>query len=176
MAAREGLVIVNTGAGKGKTTAALGMAMRAAGHGRWVLVLQFIKGSWKSGEQESARKLAPLVEIRRVGQGFVYREEGPSEKDVSAARDGLRQAAEAMGSGEYGLVVLDEILYAIDCGLLAAEEVIEAIGNRSAGTDVVLTGRNAPDAIVAMADTVTVFEETRHPFKSGIKAREGIEY
>lgn len=176
MAARKGLVIVNTGAGKGKTTAALGLAMRAAGHGRRVLVLQFIKGSRKSGEHESARKLAPLVEIRQVGRGFVYREKGPSQRDISSARAGLGQAQQAMGSGEYGLVVLDEVLYAIDCGLLPAEDVIEAVRSRSAGTDVVLTGRNAPSEIVGMADTVTEFQEVKHPFRKGIKARMGIEF
>ena len=176
MADREGLTIVNTGAGKGKTTAALGLAMRAAGHDRRVLILQFIKGPWKSGELESVEKLAPLVEIRRVGEGFIYREEGPSEEDISSARKGLNQATNAISSGEYELVVLDEILYAIDCGLLKVEEVIKAVRSRSIETDVVLTGRSAPDAIVEMADTVTRFKEVKHPYTKGIEARKGIEY
>jgi cob(I)alamin adenosyltransferase len=141
-----------------------------------VLVLQFIKGSWKSGEQESVRKLAPVIEIRQVGKGFVYRGEGPSQEDISSARDGLRQAAEALSNGMYGLVVLDEILYAIDCRLLQVKDVIEAVRSRDTGTDVVLTGRNAPDAVIELAQTVTKFEEVKHPFTSGIKARKGIEY
>jgi cob(I)alamin adenosyltransferase len=176
MAQRRGLVIVNTGDGKGKTTAALGMAMRAAGHGRKVLMLQFVKGPRKSGEHESALKLAPLMEIRQVGEGFVYREKGPSKGDISSARAGLGQAQQALGSGEYGLVVLDEVLYAIDCGLLWLADVVAAVRSRSAGTDVVLTGRNAGSEIVKMADTVTEFREVKHPFRKGIKARMGIEY
>jgi cob(I)alamin adenosyltransferase len=176
MAQRAGLVIVNTGDGKGKTTAALGAAMRAAGHERKVLVMQFIKGPWKSGEHEAAHRLEPLVEMRTVGKGFVRPDGRPEEEDVDAAHEGLKEAREALESGEYGLVVLDEVLYAIDYGLLSVEDVLEAVGTRGAGVDVILTGRNAPPAIVELADTVTEFREVKHPFRSGIKARKGIEY
>jgi cob(I)alamin adenosyltransferase len=176
MAGRNSLVIVHTGDGKGKTTAALGLGLRAAGHGRKVLVLQFIKGPQKSGEHESVKKLEPLVEIRRAGKGFVDLKKGPGEEDIAAAREGLKQAADALNSGDYGLVVLDEILYAVGYGLLSAGEVIEAVRSRRPDVDVVLTGRNAPAQIVEMADTVTEFREVKHPFRKGIKARKGIEF
>lgn len=176
MAARAGVVIVNTGDGKGKTTAALGAAMRAAGHGRKVLVLQFIKGAWPSGEHNSVRRLEPLVEIRQVGKGFLEPGGQPGEEDMAAARDGLDQAALALASGEYGLVILDEILYAIDYGLLSVEETIEVVRSRKPDIDVILTGRNAPDALTELADTVTEFREVKHPFRKGIKARKGIEF
>ena len=176
MEQRAGLVIVNTGDGKGKTTAALGAAMRAAGHGRKVLVMQFIKGPWKSGEHETARRLGPLVEMRTVGKGFVRPDGRPEEEDIAAAQKGLKETRKALASGEYGLVILDEILYAIDYGLLTLEDVLDAVGARGTGVDVILTGRNAPSAIVELADTVTEFREIKHPFRRGIKARRGIEY
>ena len=176
MAGRAGVVIVNTGDGKGKTTAALGLAMRSAGHGRKVLVLQFIKGLWKSGEHESAKRLAGLIEIQTVGKGFLDLSRGPGDKDLKAAREGLRQAAGALASGAYGLVVLDEILNAVDYHLLSVEEVIELLHSRRPGVDVVLTGRNAHSRIVELADTVTEFREVKHPFRKGIKARKGIEF
>jgi len=170
------LLIVNTGDGKGKTTAALGAAMRALGHGRKVLVLQFIKGPWGSGEHESVRILQPDMDIRRVGAGFVDPKKGPSEEDLRAAREGLKEAEEALLGQDYGLVVLDEIINAIDCGLLTGEEVIELLRRRRGGLDVIVTGRNAPAELVGMADTVTEFKETKHPFTKGIEARKGIEY
>jgi cob(I)alamin adenosyltransferase len=176
VAGRDGLVIVHTGNGKGKSTAALGLGLRAVGHGRRVLVLQFIKGTWESGEQESAKKLEPLLEIRRVGKGFVNLDGGPAQEDIEAAHEGLRQAAEALSSESYGLVVLDEILYALDYGLLSVEEVNNVVCSRRSGVDIVLTGRNAPAQIIEMADTVTEFREVKHPFGRGIKAREGIEF
>jgi cob(I)alamin adenosyltransferase len=173
---RAGLVIVNTGDGKGKTTAALGAAMRAAGHGRRVLVLQFIKGPWKSGEHESAARLTPEIEIRRVGAGFIDPGKGPGEDDLAAASDGLEQARQALQSGTYGLVVLDEVFGAVDCGLFSVAEVLELLRSRRPAVDVILTGRNAPGGVVEIADTVTEFTEVKHPYKGGIKAREGIEY
>ena len=176
MAERDGLVIVHTGDGKGKTTAALGLGMRAAGHGRKVLALQFIKGTWESGEHESVKKLAPLMEIRRAGKGFVNVESGPSQEDITAAREGLEQARDALGSGNYDLVVLDEILYAVGYGLLSEGEVVDTVKGRLPEVDVVLTGRKAPEKVIEMADTVTEFKEVKHPFREGIKAREGIEY
>lgn len=168
--------MVNTGDGKGKTTAALGAAMRAAGHGRRVLMLQFIKGPWPSGEHESVRKLEGLVQIRRLGAGFVDKAKGVREEDVTAAREALEEAAEALASGSWEMVILDEVLYAIDYGLLTVGEVVEVLRSRRPGIDVILTGRSAPAELIELADTVTQFRKVRHPFEKGIKARRGIEY
>ena len=176
MSQRAGLVIINTGDGKGKTTAALGAALRAAGHGRKVLVLQFIKGDWKSGEHEAIKKLDGQVQIRRLGMGFIDPQAGPAQEDLTAAREGLSQAAEALTGGGFGLVVLDEVINAVNYGLLSAEEVVETVQSRHTGVDVVLTGRDASKQIVEMADTVTEFREVKHPYKEGIKARRGIEF
>ena len=176
MSRRAGLVIVNTGDGKGKTTAALGAAMRAAGHGRKVLVLQFVKGDWKSGEHEAVKKLEGQVDIRLAGKGFIDPQAGPSQEDTGAAREGLKLAAEALAGGGYGLVVLDKVINAVNYGLLSAEEVAGAVQSRGTGVDVILTGRDAPLLIVEAADTVTEFREVKHPYKKGIKARKGIEY
>ncbi len=176
MSARAGLVIVNTGDGKGKTTAALGAAMRAAGHGRRVLMLQFIKGEWKSGEHDAVHKLEPRVQIRRVGKGFLDPATGPMKEDISGAREGLEQAADALSEGTCELVILDEIINAVNYGLLSVEEVVETVRSRRPGVDVILTGRDAPAQIIEMADTVTEFKEIKHPFTEGVKARKGIEF
>lgn len=173
----EGYVVVLTGNGKGKTTSALGMAVRAVGQGLKVIVLQFIKGSWKYGELATADRLAPDLAIRPLGEGFVHVDpENPDPKDVECARRAWEVCKEALFSGDYGMVILDEINTAISYGLLPADDVLEALKRRPSELHVVLTGRDAHPKIVEMADLVTEMTEIKHPYRAGHKARRGIEY
>jgi cob(I)alamin adenosyltransferase len=174
---KPGLVLINTGDGKGKTTAALGTALRHAGYGRKVLIIQFIKGTWHYGELESIKKL-PEITLVRSGAGFykIMDDHFPEAVHRKAAADGLELARQAVASGEYTLVVLDEIIYAIGEGLLALADVIDLVGRRRPEVSLILTGRNAPPELIALADTVTEMREVKHPFKEGILALEGIDY
>jgi cob(I)alamin adenosyltransferase len=178
---RRGLVLINTGPGKGKTTAALGTAFRAAGNGMRVLVLQFLKGSWHYGELDSAEALSAsngfTYLMRQMGRGFV--KVGGAETDpedlrmVEAAWD---EAAAAILSGEWDLVVLDEINYAIGYKMLDPERVAEVLRRRPEMLHVILTGRNAHPILVEMADTVTEMREVKHAYQKGILAQRGIEF
>jgi cob(I)alamin adenosyltransferase len=174
---RQGLLLINTGPGKGKTTAALGTAMRAAGNGMRVLILQFIKGSWHYGELDAAQTLGPNFVLRQMGRGFV--KVGGAETDpedirlVQAAWDEARQA---IYSGEWDMVVLDEINYAINYGMLDPATVAEALRNRPPMVHVILTGRSAHPLLVELADTVTEMREVKHAYQKGIEAQRGIEY
>lgn len=173
----RGYTVVLTGNGKGKTTSALGMAMRAIGQGLKVAVLQFIKGSWRYGELETAARLAPDLIIRPLGEGFVHVDpEHPDSKDVACAERGWRICKEALLSGEYDMVVLDEINVAVSYGLLRVEEVVEVLDRRPSHVHVVLTGRDAPAAFIEIADLVTEMVEVKHPYRKGITARKGIEF
>lgn len=172
---RKGLVIVHTGKGKGKTTSALGMAMRAAGHGMHALMIQFIKGKWRTGELRAAEKLAPYFELRPVGKGFVWKPD-TFEEDVQAAREAWSEARQAVLSGEYDMVILDEINCVVDCKLLPMEEVLSLIREKPADMHLVLTGRNAYPQVIEAADLVTEMIEVKHPFQGGVKAQRGIEF
>ena len=174
---KPGLVIINTGNGKGKTTAALGTALRHAGYGRKVLILQFIKGTWHYGELESL-KLIPQITLERSGMGFykILDDKYPEELHKQAAAAGLERARGAVASGEYSLVVLDEIIYAIGEGLLALADVVELLGRRKEDVSVILTGRAAPQELIDLADMVTEMREIKHPFQQGILALKGIDY
>lgn len=175
--ARQGLVIVHTGDGKGKTTAALGTALRMAGYRRRVLFLQFVKGTWRYGEMESLARL-PEIELVRAGAGFykILDDRHPEEVHRRAAAEGMRLAREKLTSGEYALVVLDEINYALSAGLVELSEVLELLDLRPLGLHLILTGRGAPPEIVERADLVTEMREVKHPFRSGILAQKGIDY
>ena len=174
---RRGLVLIHTGAGKGKTTAALGTAMRAAGNGMRVLVLQFLKGSWHYGELDAAERFAGDLVIRQMGRGFV--KVGGAETDpedlrmVQAAWD---EAIQAMNSGEWDLIVLDEINYAIGYSMLDPATVAAALEARPPMLHVILTGRNAHPLLVDLADTVTEMREVKHAYTRGILAQRGIEF
>lgn len=174
---RQGLILINTGPGKGKTTAALGTALRAAGNGMRVLVLQFLKGSWHYGELDSIARLAPEMEIRQLGRGFV--KVGGAEadpEDLQMVEDAWTLSAKEIASGEWDLIVLDEILYAISYGMLDANRVADALTNRPPMLHVILTGRNAARELVALADTVTEMREVKHAYQKGILAQRGIEF
>jgi len=174
---RKGLVLINTGPGKGKTTAALGTALRAAGNGMRVLVLQFIKGSWHYGELDSIARLGPDFIIRQMGRGFV--KVGGAEtdpEDIRLVEAAWAEAREAILSGEWDLVVLDEINYAIGYGMLAPEQVAQTLRARPEMVHVILTGRNAHPLLVELADTVTEMREVKHAYQKGILAQRGIEF
>ena len=175
---RKGLIIVHTGPGKGKTTAALGTAFRAVGQGLRVLMVQFIKGSWHYGELESAKMLGEdRLTILPMGRGFVkVGAEKPDPEDVRLVEDAWRFAAEKIESGDYELVILDEINYAISYKMLDPERVVEALKTKPEMVHVILTGRNAHPVIVELADLVTEMREIKHPYQKGIQAQRGIEY
>jgi cob(I)alamin adenosyltransferase len=172
------MVIVYTGDGKGKTTAALGMAFRAWGYGWKTLFIQFIKGTWHYGELESARKIHPFVEIRPKGVGFVHimGDELPLDEHRDSARKALEEARKEITSGTWDIVVLDEINVAIREKLLTVEEVLGVISEKPGWMSLVLTGRNAPDEILGVADLVTEMRELKHPFQQGTEAQQGIDY
>ncbi|WP_437485643.1 cob(I)yrinic acid a,c-diamide adenosyltransferase [Sorangium sp. So ce1014] len=173
-AGRRGLVIVYTGHGKGKTTAALGMVFRALGRGMRVAVVQFIKGKWKTGERLFAETL-PGLTFLVMGRGFTWESDDLS-RDKAAARAAFQEAAALIGGGEQDIVVLDEITYALHYGFIAEDELLAALRGRPAHVHVVITGRNAPDALVALADLVTEMRSVKHPFEQGAKAQIGVDF
>jgi cob(I)alamin adenosyltransferase len=175
---RKGLIIVHTGPGKGKTTAALGTALRAVGQGLKVLMVQFIKGSWHYGELDAARLLGEeRIQILPMGRGFVkVGAEKPNPEDIRLVEEAWKFARQKMLSGEFDLVILDEINYAISYKMLDAETVVETLKAKPEMLHVILTGRNAHPAIVACADLVTEMREVKHPYQQGIPAQRGIEY
>ncbi len=175
---RKGLIIVHTGPGKGKTTAALGTALRAVGQGLKVLMVQFIKGSWHYGELEAAAMLGDdRFKILPMGRGFVkVGAEKPDPEDVRLVEEAWKFAQEKIQSGEYDLVILDEINYAISYKMLNPAKVAAALKGKPEMVHVVLTGRNAHPEIVELADLVTEMREIKHPYQKGILAQRGIEY
>jgi len=171
----EGYIQVYTGNGKGKTTAALGLAFRAAGRGFMTYIAQFLKGQ-PTGEVEAAKKLAPLIRIERFGrEGFITVKDGPGDEDVALARKGLESAREAMLSGAYRIVVLDEINTAVHFKIVTERDVHDLLDARPDGVEVVLTGRYAPASFIERADLVTEMRDIKHYFDKGVPAREGIE-
>jgi len=174
----KGLVIVYTGNGKGKTTAALGMALRAVGYEHKVCMLQFIKGSWHYGEIDSSKKLEPNFELIPVGKGFVgiLDDNSPREEHEKYAAEAVKICREKIFSGKYDVVILDEVNYAINLDLIDVQDIIKIIKEKPFELDLVLTGRNVREEIVELADLVTEMKEIKHPFKSGIKAKKGIDF
>ena len=170
----KGLVIVNTGRGKGKTTAAMGVVVRAWGRGMRVIMLQFIKHSTANfGEQRAAQKMG--IEMRAMGDGFTWRSKD-LEQSAELAREHWEDCKKVIASGEYDLVVLDEFTYPMHYGWLDTEEVIEVLKARPELLHVIITGRNAPEALVEYADLVTEMQVVKHPYQQGIKAQPGIEF
>jgi cob(I)alamin adenosyltransferase len=175
MAAKRphGLVIVNTGHGKGKTTAALGMALRAVGHDQRVAFVQFIKAR-SAGEHEAAARLAPNLELHRMGKGFVAGEAGPEHR--RAARDALEFVRQCLRAGRHDMVVADEILTAVGLKLLAPQDVEAILPDRPPDVHLVLTGRGAWDSLIEKADLVTEMRLVKHPYEKGVMGQEGIEF
>jgi cob(I)alamin adenosyltransferase len=170
-----GMVHVYTGHGKGKTTAALGLALRAIGHGFKVCMIQFMKGDPEYGELRAARHLPGFI-VRQFGHRGHVNRQNPSEEDVLLARQALAYARKIITSGEYELVILDEINVALDFKLVDLQEVLAIVRDKPARTELVLTGRDAPGALIQAADLVTEMREIKHYFQRGRKARDGIEH
>lgn len=188
------MILVLTGNGKGKTTAALGQALRAVGEGKRVLMVQFIKGPWKSGEDNadiisksnpsthSARSGSPAFRLVKMGKGFVgiLGDTLPREEHERAAREALDYAKSEIESGEWDMVILDEINNAVALNLIAKEKVLELISSLNSSTHklehLILTGRDAPKEFIDAADLVTEMQDVKHPYEQGIKARRGLEY
>jgi cob(I)alamin adenosyltransferase len=173
---RRPRVLLFTGDGKGKTTAALGLALRAAGHGQQVRIIQFIKADARTGELNALRAL-PQVSIVQSGHGFMCRPDGGKLADHrAAAREGLSLVRQALADPGVGVVVLDEICWALTAGLLEEADLLAALGTARTDTIVVLTGRGAPDSLVAAADTVTEMRCEKHAYQQGLTAQEGVEW
>ena len=171
----QGMIQVYTGDGKGKTTAAVGLACRAVGHGYKVLIIQFIKGNIDYGELETARRLAPHLTIRPMGRGCRISSESPDPEDVKLCHEAMVYAQGAIVGGEYDIVVLDEINVAVDLGLLRKEEVLRLLDERPAHVELILTGRHASQEIIERADLVTEMKEIKHYYQKGVESRTGIE-
>lgn len=169
-----GLIHVYTGTGKGKTTAALGLALRAMGHGIRVLIVQFMKTPGFYNECKAAERLDDIDIVSTARSCLIYEEEAQPE-DYEAAKEALRIAEEGMQSGDYGLVIMDEINVAVKWDLVGAQEVMEAVRSRGEGVEVVLTGRYAPREFLEMADYVTEMDCIRHPYEKGTVSRSGID-
>ncbi len=175
---KEGLVIVYTGKGKGKTTAALGMALRAIGYNHKVCMIQFIKGSWHYGEMTSSKRLEPEFELTAVGKGFVgiMDDKSPIEDHKKIAQEALKIAQEKISSKKYDIIILDEINYALNLNLIELDDVLKIISDKPDSVNLVLTGNHAKDEIIEKADLVTEMREIKHPFKLGIRAKKGIDF
>jgi len=174
---RRGLILINTGPGKGKTTAAMGTALRAVGNGMKVLMIQFLKGSWHYGEIDAVKAFGDNFILKPMGRGFV--KVGGAEmdpEDLRLVEAAWAEAREAIDSGEWDMVVLDEINYAIGYKMLDPAVVAEALRGRPEMVHVILTGRNAHPLLVELADTVTEMREVKHAYQKGILAQRGIEY
>jgi len=173
---RKGLIIVNTGEGKGKSTAGFGLALRAAGNKMNVFVMQFMKGDWKSGERKSFEKLAPFIEYEALGDGFTWDTNNP-EKDRKTAHKAFAIVKEKLASGKYQVVLLDEINYVLHYGFLPLDEVLKTLRDKPENVHVICTGRNAPDQLIELADLVTEMRCIKHPYKDqNIPAQKGIEF
>ncbi|MDH5757018.1 MAG: cob(I)yrinic acid a,c-diamide adenosyltransferase [Nitrospinota bacterium] len=173
---RVGLTVIFTGDGKGKTSAALGVVARCVGHGGRCKMIQFIKGSMKSGEAGLGKTLAPNLEIEQVGRGFTWLADVPREEHIQAAREGLELARAALVSGVYDLVALDEILYALRAGLVEVEQIEGLIEAKPARTHLILTGRGAPQRLIDRADMVTSMTMVKHHSSAGIKAQKCMDF
>ena len=170
----RGLVQVYTGNGKGKTTAALGLALRAVGHGLKVLMVQFMKGT-SSGEFEACQRLSPFLTIRKAGrEGFIFRGE-IDPLDLKIAQEGFLMAKKAVENGEYDIVILDEINVAVDFGLIPLSDLLQLVDSKRETVELILTGRNAKSELLEKADLVTEMVERKHYFQEGVAARKGIE-
>lgn len=171
----KGLLIVHTGKGKGKSSAAFGMVMRAIGHGMRVGVVQFVKGAWNTGERVVLDKFPELCTVKVMGEGFTW-ETQDRQRDIAHARAGWEESRRMIADPSYRMVLLDELNIVLRYDYLPLDEVVEVLRNRPADKHVIVTGRNASDRLVEIADLVTEMELIKHPFRSGVKAQPGIEF
>lgn len=171
----KGLLIVHTGKGKGKSTAAFGMVFRCVGHGMKVGIIQFVKGAWSTGERTVLEKFPDLVTIKAMGEGFTW-ETQDRERDVAHARAAWEEAKRMIADPAYRMVLLDELNIVLRYDYLPLAEVLDVLSHRPGDKHVVITGRNAKDELIEIADLVTEMEQVKHPFRSGVKAQAGIEF
>ena len=176
----KGLLMVHTGTGKGKSTAAFGLAMRAIGNGMRVGIVQFVKGKWETGERVVLERFPDLVTIRTMGEGFTW-ETQDRARDIAAAEAAWRVSKQMIAASRgpepaHHMVILDELNIVLRYDYLALDEVVETLGNRPKDLHVVVTGRNAKPALIEAADLVTEMTMVKHPFRSGVKAQKGIEF
>nr|WP_107933223.1 cob(I)yrinic acid a,c-diamide adenosyltransferase [Sphingomonas aerolata] len=171
----KGLLMVHTGPGKGKTTAALGMAVRMMGHGRKVGIVQFVKGAMTTGEKVIFDAFPDLVEFKPMGEGFTWDTQDRA-RDIAVAREGWDEVRRMIADPSYAMVIADEINIVLRYDYLPLDEVLAGFAARPAMTHVVATGRNAPEALIAAADLVTEMGQVKHPFRGGVKAQAGVEF
>ncbi|MBF0274389.1 MAG: cob(I)yrinic acid a,c-diamide adenosyltransferase [Nitrospinae bacterium] len=172
---KKGLIVLHTGNGKGKTTAALGIILRSVGHNLKVCMVQFIKGNWKTGEIEALKSFENKVKVYVSGKGFTW-ESKNIEEDIEAAQDAWNLAKTVIDSGKYNLVVLDELTYLIKYNFVKEEDILDALNNKPKDLHIVITGRNASEKLIEVADLVSEVNVLKHPYKEGIKAQKGIEF
>jgi cob(I)alamin adenosyltransferase len=175
---KVGLIVVNTGDGKGKTTAALGICIRAIGYDMKIAIVQFVKGSWHYGELDGIKKLAPNVEMFTGGKGFVgiIDDNLPRSEHEKAAEKTFKLAEDLMLSGKYEILILDELNVAVSIGLLDIDDVLQMLDKKPEALDIVITGRGADQKLIDRADLVTEMKEIKHPYQKGILAQKGIDY
>jgi cob(I)alamin adenosyltransferase len=171
----KGLIIVHTGKGKGKSTAAFGMVFRALGHGFRIGIIQFIKGAWGTGERDVLEKFPDQVTIKAMGEGFTW-DVADRQRDIAAARAAWEEARRMIADESYRMILLDELNIVLRYDYLPVEEVVETLRRKPRDTHVIITGRNARDEIIEIADLVTEMTEVKHPFRAGIKAQAGVEF
>jgi cob(I)alamin adenosyltransferase len=171
----KGLIIVHTGTGKGKTSAALGMVFRGLGHGMRVGVVQFTKGAIETGEAAFAKRLEGLIDFYTLGEGYTW-ETQDRERDIAVAGKAWEQALALISDTRYQIVVLDELNIVIKYGYVPLDDVLEALRRKREDLHIIVTGRNAKEELIELADLVTEMKLIKHPYKSGIKAQKGIEY
>ena len=171
----KGLLIVHTGKGKGKSTAAIGMAMRCIGHGMKVGIVQFVKGVWATGERGVLERFPDLCVLKAMGEGFTW-ETQDRQRDIAAARQAWESAREMIADSSYRMVILDELNIVLRYGYLPFDEVLAGLTSKPADLHLVVTGRNAREELMEAADLVTEMTMVKHPFRSGIKAQRGIEF
>jgi cob(I)alamin adenosyltransferase len=174
----KGLIIIYYGNGKGKTTAALGVALRAIGYNHNVCMIQFIKGEWDYGELYSSNKLKPNFELIVTGKGFIgiIDDDHLIEEHIQSSKNALKIAREKIGSNKYNIIILDEINYALKLNLITENEVIDLLDSKPAELNIIMTGNYLSDKILEIADLVTEMKEVKHPYKKGIKAKKGIDF
>jgi len=171
----KGLLIVHTGKGKGKSTAAFGLALRALGRDKRVGVIQFVKGVWETGEREALRRFEPQIEIRAMGEGFTWDTQDRA-RDIRAARSAWEEGKRMLSDPSYDMVILDELNIVLRYDYLELDDVLAGLANRPAMQHAVVTGRNAKEPLIEAADLVTEMTQVKHPFRSGVKAQSGIEF
>lgn len=171
----RGLLIVHTGPGKGKSTAAFGMALRAIGHGMKLGVVQFVKGAWNTGERTVLERFPEQVTIKALGEGFTWNT-ADRARDIAAARAAFEEAKKMIADPSFGMVILDELNIVLRYDYLPLDEVLAALGAKPKNLHVVVTGRNAKPELIDLADLVTEMTMVKHPFKSGVKAQKGVEF